>query len=561
MKGNTDIILDLAEADCSRVGNKARRLAMLMQQSPHLFSIPPGLVLLPAFDVELHTEALHSVLEPHGQGPFAVRSCGLNEDGAIESMTGKFHTELFVPKDGLIDAICNVRASYGTYLDSSAVLIQQMVEPDYAGVLFRRSPENYGLSSCEYGEGTADAVVSGRVEQSRVDYGRWTGNLYPAQDEMKEMLSLLFLVGLIIEAKLGQPQDIEWAYDRKKGTLYIIQSRDITSQLYDNHIAGEQKKSADIAAGCRLGQKGLAVFHNVAVCEVVVNPTRLTRSLIGRIYAPTGSLGKSFDLLGLPCPTFTMPYVSSIFGKLYENIEVEKKLFGFRPKLFWANRKIKRKLEKEPEYYLAWLEKSIENFPEYPVAFQAGGTSVGSRARGVMEGVRTFLEDVYPVAYAATLLAQLADEKTDGSSVTGQMMRDLSKLHHTGDIHKFLGRWGLRSANDYELSEPRFCELPEAALEYAEGFSDFPWQAVDCGRGFTYLKEVAKDRAIQWLYPLRRHILALEKDFGLETRSIFSLDLATLEDLAEGRLRPEIVSTICEKNLSAEKKWATVSLT
>jgi hypothetical protein len=101
-----------------------------------------------------------------------------------------------------------------------------------------------------------------------------------------------------------------------------------------------------MAAGCKMGQKGLTVFKNAAVREVVVAPTRLTRSFVERIYAPTGSLGKSFDLLGLPYPPLTLPYVSSIFGRLYENAEVEKKLFGFRPNLLWANRKIKRKLEK-----------------------------------------------------------------------------------------------------------------------------------------------------------------------------------------------------------------------
>lgn len=61
-------------------------------------------------------------------GPFAVRSCGLDEDGANESMAGKFHTELFVVKDAIIEAISNVRKSPGTQVDSSAVLIQQMVE-------------------------------------------------------------------------------------------------------------------------------------------------------------------------------------------------------------------------------------------------------------------------------------------------------------------------------------------------------------------------------------------------------------------------------------------------
>lgn len=140
------------------------------------------------------------------------------------------------------------------------------------------------------------------------------------------------------------------------------------------------------------------------------------------------------------------------------------------------------------------------------------------------------------------------------------MMRDLSRLHHTGGIHEFIDKWGLRSANDYELSEPRFCESPEAALIYAKKFSDFPWGEVACGSGFTHLKEVAKDRAIQWLYILRLHILDLEKNLNLKPGLIFSLDLTAFEALAEGRFNKADVTALCEENAEAEAQWATVFL-
>lgn len=143
-------IISLVDADLTGIGNKARRLAMLMQHDPSLFSVPSGLVLLPDFDTESHAKDLSSALEPLGEGLYTVRSCGLDEDGANESMAGKFHTELFVPTQKITDAINKVRQSYGSSLETSAVLIQQMVEPDFAGVLFTRSPENHGLASCEY---------------------------------------------------------------------------------------------------------------------------------------------------------------------------------------------------------------------------------------------------------------------------------------------------------------------------------------------------------------------------------------------------------------------------
>ncbi len=127
-------------------------------------------------------------------------------------------------------------------------------------------------------------------------------------------------------------------------------------------------------------------------------------------------------------------------------------------------------------------------------------------------------------------------------------------------MQDFTEKWGFRSANDYELSEPRFCESPEAALLYAEQFSDFPWEELECGSGFTHLKELAKDRAIQWLYSLRLHILTLEKNLQLEAGLIYSLDLDIIDALAEKRLHPEEIAALCVKNQLAEEKWSSISL-
>ncbi len=553
-------IIDLKEAESAPVGMKAQRLAKLMSQEPFLFTVPPGLVVLPGFDIRQHADELSSAIESFGKGPFAVRSCGLGEDAVNESMAGRYHTELFVSSKAIMDAIASVRASYGLDADSNAVIIQQMINPDYAGVLFTQSPENDGLSSCEYGPGTAEAVVSGKVEPIHVDYGRWTGNLYPARKENNDMLSSVFLVGLIIETMIGKPQDIEWAYDKKKGILYILQSRDITSQIYDPSIANEQINAANIALGIKGSKKGTPVFQNTAVREVVSNPTRLTRSYIERIYSLSGSLGKALDLIGLPYPAISTPYVISIFGQLYENNWVKQKIFGLRPRLLWANRRLKKKLIKAPDHYLAWLEKSIADFPSYPASGHQSDLSPINCAQRVIMAFNTFFENVYPTAYAAKFLAQLSGEITTQASVTSQMLCDLSKLYHTGDIQMFLKTWGLRSANDYELSEPRFCEAPDAAMDYAKNFSDFPWHKTEDGHGFTHLSEIAKDRAVQWLYPLRCDILELEERLHLESGMIFSLDLSTIEALASGQLEPDVIYGVCETNLNAEVQWTTLDL-
>ncbi len=554
------VILILAEADRDGIGNKARHLARLLQCQPGLFSIPPGVVLLPDFSLDKDLEELRQSLNAISKGPFAVRSCGLEEDGINESMAGKFHTELFVSLENISEAILKVRASYGQRAATSALLIQQMVQPDYAGVLFSRSPENHGLASCEYSKGTADVVVSGKVEPARVDYGRWSGTLYPAQKDADQMLSLLFLVGMIIEEKMGAAQDIEWAYEKNQGKLYILQSRDITSNQYDPGIATEQERVADIAAATKNGQKGRVVLKNSAVREVVSSPTRLTRSLIERLYAPSGALGRAFKQLGLPIPKLNQAYILPVFGQLYANLEVERKLFGFQPRLLWTSRKLKRKIHKDPESLLSWLTQSIEAFPRYPVTLTHEHMEAAECARSVVTGARCFIEEVYPVAYAATLVAQMAGEENQEASLTSQLMRDLSRLHHTGETADFLAAWGKRSANDYELAEPRFCESPEHAVHYAANFASFPWGQVETGSGFTHVKELAKDRAVCWLYALRQNILALQSSLGLEPDMVFYLTLEDIEALAGGNLSSADIPALCQQRVHEEAHWSTVNL-
>lgn len=557
---NSKKILNLAEANQAGIGNKARQLAKLMDRQPLLFSVPAGLVLLPAFSVDRDMTELRSALQPMGTGPFAVRSCGLDEDGAATSMAGKFQTELHVTTQNIPEAIAKVRASFGTSVETGAVLIQQMVAPDYAGVLFTRSPENSGLASCEYSYGTADKVVSGTVEPERVNYGRWSGKIYSDRNTNKEMLSLVFLVGLIIEEMMGKPQDIEWAWEKQKKKLYILQSRDITSVLYDKDIALEQERLARLLSHTKAGPSGGIVLQDASVREVVSTPSRLTRSLLEKVYSPAGSLGRSFELLGLPSISDAEPFVISAFGQLYENAELKAKLFGFHPRRYWSNYKLKKRVKAHPEELKKWLANKIAVFPPYPAPETDGDLTIHDIASRTLEGVRLFVEEIYPVAYGATLLAQLAGEEESNGSLTGQLMRDLSRLHHAGDMGTFLERWGHRSINDYELSEPRFYEAPESAVSYSLNFKSFPWEEVEHENNFVYLKELAKDQAIKWLVPLRENLLLLEETLGLEKGSVFYLQIKDIEALASGGLSSSEMTLSIDKAEAIEKKLRSVDL-
>ena len=217
-------IIALVDADIAGIGNKARHLARLLKCQPELFAVPSGVVLLPTFSLDKDMACLHQTLSDMGEGLYAVRSCGLDEDGDHESMAGKFDTMLGVPACDLKQAIAQVRSSFTDVADTGSVLIQHMVNPDYAGVMFTQSIENAGLASCEFSLGVAEDLVSGKVKPTHVDYGRLSGALYPEQNQHQSMLDVLFLVGMTIEILMDEPQDVEWAYDAKHGQLYVLQS-------------------------------------------------------------------------------------------------------------------------------------------------------------------------------------------------------------------------------------------------------------------------------------------------------------------------------------------------
>ena len=206
-----------------------------------------------------------------GEGAVAVRSSATAEDLAGASFAGQQDTFLNVRgDDALLAAVRDCWASLWTARAMAyrarqgiepaavalAVVVQQMVEADAAGVMFTANPANgrrdetviaaaWGLGpSVVDGSVTTDDVVvekrTGRV-RSRVtadkavmtvpvDQGTTQGQV-PADRRTRpvlddEAVAALAGLGARIEARFGAPQDVEWA--RAGGEFRIVQSRPIT---------------------------------------------------------------------------------------------------------------------------------------------------------------------------------------------------------------------------------------------------------------------------------------------------------------------------------------------
>lgn len=231
------------------------------------------------------------------QSAYAVRSSATSEDSPTASFAGQHETYLNVTGPDAV--LAHIRRCWASLFTDRAVtyrlqngfdhrdvqlavVVQKMVSPQAAGILFTADPvsANRKVSSIEAGFGLGEALVSGRVNADvyRVrdgqvidraiatkplaivaspDGGTEEVAIAPEQRNSQvltdEQVVRLAQLGRAIEAHVGHPQDIEWCLVDQ--AFHVVQSRPITT-LYplpdahdqDNHVyvsVGHQQMMTD----------------------------------------------------------------------------------------------------------------------------------------------------------------------------------------------------------------------------------------------------------------------------------------------------------------------------
>ncbi|MFE0156286.1 PEP/pyruvate-binding domain-containing protein [Nonomuraea sp. NPDC059007] len=239
-------LIRLSEVDSSMVdlvGGKAAGLGEMIKAGER---VPDGFCLT----VESYTagdlpeDELIDAYRRLGGGRVAVRSSATAEDLPEASFAGQQDTYLNVEGDGpLLDAVrrCwdslhNERAvayrnAAGIDEAAMAVVIQRMVDPAVAGVLFTANP----ITGCrtemivDAAPGLGTAIVDGTVVPDHYVLDH-QASAVSADDGClsRGQLDALRAAGRRLQAHFGGPQDIEWAIDAD-GTLWLLQSRPITT--------------------------------------------------------------------------------------------------------------------------------------------------------------------------------------------------------------------------------------------------------------------------------------------------------------------------------------------
>jgi Pyruvate phosphate dikinase, AMP/ATP-binding domain/Cyclic nucleotide-binding domain len=265
-------VVPLADAhEESRFGAKATGLGAAARTG---LPIPPGIALSGAIVDAVaagQTDAVEQIVAAARSlaVPLAVRSSAADEDGADASFAGQHLTLLNVPSvDDLgaavreiwwsanSDSAITYRKRVGLFTRPSVgVVVQTLLAPDVAGVMFTQNPINQADERLiEASWGLGEVVVSGRVipdtfriardgevlERTsgvkkiaiRASAGGGTFDETVAPERVEQLcldddqLAQLNALAAKTEEVYGPARDIEWAF--AGGQLYLLQCRAVT---------------------------------------------------------------------------------------------------------------------------------------------------------------------------------------------------------------------------------------------------------------------------------------------------------------------------------------------
>ncbi len=285
---------------------------------------------MPASVSELIAHAYAEVAGPEAH-LIAVRSSAADEDSAAHSFAGQLSSYLYVDSPDVTMArvrdcwISNFSAralSYrwenGLSLDALAVavILQRMIDPDTAGVLFTCDPADCAsdafVVSAVYGVGeglvsgaldadtywldpASGAVIKQTIVPKHEAFRRGSSGdcrrepVEPARCEAAcltpPMLRELHRLGDIVMTFYDRPQDIEWAV--ADGQLYLLQSRPVTTlaqnrggylNLWDNSNIVESYGGLTLPLSFSFALRNYKAVY-VQFCELLHVPARVVREM------------------------------------------------------------------------------------------------------------------------------------------------------------------------------------------------------------------------------------------------------------------------------------------
>lgn len=532
----------------SAVGNKAWRQGQMLRAG---LPVPPGWVWPTESMAPAQAECTVAELEALGlqrHALYAVRSSGVNEDSAAQSLAGVYHSELRVPLLEVPAAMRRVRASYGDAAGvaggyapgaqgGGGVIVQEMVAAEYAGVLFTRDPGHAGAMLIEWVAGLGEALASGRATPSALRVGRVSGQPLVRSAMCPFDIAPLLTLARSIEGQFGQEQDIEWAF--AQGRFYILQARAIAGPLQrraappDPHtlIAQERARLLDLLASCG-AQPDAAALVQTDMTADLPRSTPLSLSLMQRLRGEGGSTDRAFERLGLTWQIGpeSAQEVQSAFGQTFVlRTQAPGPPIGVLAS-FYLSRSAKMIEARFRDEFLPGHQEAMR----WREVMDLGALSLAELMAALQVWTRQFVQTHYVEAD----LINIAAEFYVRASAKALAANGLASTQMAGGglepmAAATLATHGHRAVHDWELSEPRYSEEPDLFARHFSGINqpattgepEATIRATDPEPGtrnkllhsgmaralrFARLKDEAKHALLRELAQIRRLLLVLD---------------------------------------------------
>jgi len=610
-------IVPLAQAHrIDGVGNKAARLGEMLQAGlpvPGGFAMTTGLMSRALCSeagtgLELgsrETAQIARMWRRFGvNSKVAVRSSGLNEDGENQSYAGVFESRLNVGQQDFMRSLAEVGQSLasgraeaysGNTRETGGIVVQKMVNAQYAGVLFSEHPVSTGCMLVELTQGLGESLVNGSVTPEAYRFGRVSSRCLEHRPPPIDLAPLLEF-GRRVEALFGQPQDVEWAY--AEGQFYLLQARNITAPVRDREDRLgllEQERARLLSVVGRDEKFDDPLLVQDVLSEILPRPTPLSMSVMERLWEADGSTELACGELGVPyrINAFSKPYVVSAFGSLYVNPPEGRRRSGKGPGAVAAFKLARSAEQLERDFKKRFLKGFLRKIRRHEVMDLAQ-----LRTKELIVLFDRWLNDFVANSYlqaeiinvAADFYWKMAQKELEqfdqdpalylgvtGETIVCRAMALLPEIRAgKRDRQEFLELFGHRAPNDYELAQPSYIE-DEAQLDALIERAEYPDCAaaaetpesvlpsspvlalsVERARRFQVLKEEAKHHCLRQLRNIRRVLLEIGGQTGLDD-GIFQLRWDEVLQLKRAPFVKQARNIVARRQ-QQNKAWASIRL-
>ena len=255
----------ISEIKDPSAGGKAHGLKTLMDLG---MNVPEAFVLIHPKVETLDDELVRKHLSVLGDGPKAVRSSAVSEDGHAASFAGQFETFLDLQSyDDIKAAIVKcieaadadrVKSYSGNLLADAdlriSVILQNMVDTSVAGVVFSANPVNNRRDKIIINAvaGIGEELVSGNKDAFHYEIYRSGSDIGRESEKGGSLLGESHLRAILegtlqAEKHFNKPVDLEWAIDHD-GMLHWLQVRPVTTldDVHFNELDTVKGTSSDI---------------------------------------------------------------------------------------------------------------------------------------------------------------------------------------------------------------------------------------------------------------------------------------------------------------------------